>query len=326
MSSPPYSYDYMNVANGGFTPSTVHVHNTAVASFFRRYLIQRAMANYKWEMPEHWEENYFLYCLYELGYVGIFNTARYGVIPQQCTLSGRGVMYQPTDFIVTNPLISGSRTVKIGVMGALIRLQPNYNGISDLVAYYGDMMALVWETVSVNIINSKLSYVFFAENQTQAEAYKKLYDNLSCGNPAAFVGRKQFKNANDKNGWEPFSQNVGTNYIAGDLLIDLRKIEQMFLNEIGYPTANTEKRERMLNAEVNVNNAESYGRAEMWLDFLKKQCKQASDMFGIKLSVDWRYPPMKGGADNGEAVLNGNVSVEPGNPERTSNTDRLYSI
>lgn len=308
MSSPPYDYDYLNVAYGGYTPSTVHVTNTKAAGFFRRYLMQRAMAFFKWHMPEHWDENYFLYCLYDIGFVGIINTDRYGVIPQQCTLSGRGIMYQPTDFIVANPLLPHSLTVKIGVMGTLIRLQPNYNGVMDLVSYYADLMALVWETAAINIMNSKLSYVFFAENQAQAEAMKKMYDNIAAGNPAAFVGSKQFKRADGTNNWEMFTANPGGNYIAGDLLIDLRKIEQMFLNEIGYPTANTEKRERLLTAEVNVKNAETSYRAEMWLESLQKGCREASDMFDIDLRVEMRQD-LKGGGLIGEALSSGDIRV-----------------
>lgn len=310
MSNPPFYFDYVNVVDGGYTPSTVHIHDSKIARFFRKYLVQRAMAFYKWTMPETWDENYVLYCLYDFGFFGVINTDLFGVIPQQCTLSGRGIMYQPTHFIVSNPLLPNAEPVQIGVNGVLVRLQPNYSGISDLVSYYADMMSLVWETAAVNIMNSKLSYVFFPENQTQAEALKKIYDNLSSGNPAAFIGKRQGRNpATDESVWQPFAQNVGANYIAGDLLVDLRKIEQMFLNEIGYHTANTEKKERLLTSEVNVNSAETLGRAEMWLEFLQKQCREARDMFGIELDVDWRYPPERGLVTNGNPDSQGPVSV-----------------
>ena len=47
----PYYYDYINRVEGVRTPSTVRVHDTAAAAFFRRYLLQKAMSVFKWNIP-----------------------------------------------------------------------------------------------------------------------------------------------------------------------------------------------------------------------------------------------------------------------------------
>jgi hypothetical protein len=61
----PYSYEYINAANAVISPSTVHVHDTALARLFRRYLLEKAMSVFKWNMPEAWSRDYFLYVLYQ---------------------------------------------------------------------------------------------------------------------------------------------------------------------------------------------------------------------------------------------------------------------
>ena len=63
------------------SPSTVHVRNTALHSFFERYLLQKAMSVFRWKMPLNWAKNYFLYGLFYWGYVGIVPTQKFGVIP-----------------------------------------------------------------------------------------------------------------------------------------------------------------------------------------------------------------------------------------------------
>ena len=70
-SGAPYFYDYINAETSQVTPSTIHVRNTALSAFFRRYLFQKAMSVFKWNLPENWEENYFLYTLYGFGYNAI---------------------------------------------------------------------------------------------------------------------------------------------------------------------------------------------------------------------------------------------------------------
>ena len=44
-SGAPYFYDYINAETSQVTPSTIHVRNTALSAFFRRYLFQKLQAN-----------------------------------------------------------------------------------------------------------------------------------------------------------------------------------------------------------------------------------------------------------------------------------------
>lgn len=291
MQAAPYMYDYINAAVSQHSPSTVHTKNTELQRFFARYLLQKAMSVFKWDLPETWDRDYFLYVLYGIGYIAVLNTDKYGVIPQQCGLEGYNIFYQPKRALVTNPLLRGLRQLEIGTQCTLIKLQPDYGSVMDLVGFYADMMALTAETAGVNLVNSRLSYVFFGKNKNTAESQKKLFDRVVSGEPATFVDTALYDAQSGNPSWIPFQQNVGQNYIAGDALADLRKWEMMFDTDVGIPNANTEKKERLISDEVNANNVEVTSKADLWLDQLQKSFAQTSKMFGIKLGVEWRNKP-----------------------------------
>lgn len=287
----PALADHINVANWAASPSTVHCRNTGLSKFFQRYLLQKAMTLFKWELPETWSESYFLYVLYCWGYLCVINTNKFGVIPQACTLTGYNVFYQPTNAIVTNPLLRGIVQPQIDRQCTIIRLQPDYGGIMDMVSYYADMLALCAESVGMNLMNTHLSYVFSANNKTAAESFKKLADKIASGEVAVAIDKNLFKDDGSKN-WEAFEQNLKQVYIASDVLSDMRKIEAMFDTDVGIPNANTDKRERLVTDEVNANNVETVSKCSMWLEELQKSVKKTNKMFGLNISVDWRFPTM----------------------------------
>lgn len=291
MQAAPYMYDYINAEVSQHSPSTVHTKNTELQRFFARYLLQKAMSVFKWDLPETWDRDYFLYVLYGIGYIAVLNTDKYGVIPQQCGLDGYNIFYQPKRALVTNPLLKGLRSLDIGTQCTLIKLQPDYGSVMDLVGFYADMMALTAETAGVNLVNSRLSYVFFGKNTNTTESQKKLFDRVASGEPATFVDTALYDVQSGNPSWIPFQQNVGQNYIAGDALADLRKWEMMFDTDVGIPNANTDKKERLISDEVNANNVEVTSKADLWLDQLQKSFAQTSKMFGIKLGVEWRNKP-----------------------------------
>ena len=240
----PMFYDHINAKESMVSPSTMKVHNTGLYRQFQRYLLQEAMSPFKFTFPKTWAKDYVLYVLYLWGYFAIFNTDKFGVIPQQCGLYGYDVFYRPTHCIINNPLFRETYYPKIGKDCTLIKLQPDYGGIMDIVSYYAEMMALCSESVAVNLVNSKLSYVFFAQGTKEGEEVKKIYDQVGAGEPCVVVDKK-FRGEDGTLAWEMFDRNVKNNYIASDILSDMKKIKAMFDTEIGIPNTNTDKKERV---------------------------------------------------------------------------------
>lgn len=291
------TYDYINLYNASRSPSTVHVKNTRLRNYFRKYLMQKAISVFKWNIPDEWDKDYFLYTLYGMGFISIFYTDRYGVICQQCAPGGYNLYYRPSYVIVTNPLLEKTLTLNIDRDCVLLKLQPDYSPITDIVGYYADQLALCSEAMGVNLVNTKSGVVFGAEGKARAESYKKMFDNLSEGDPAVVIDKKLL-NDDGSPAWFPFTQNIKELYVTSDILSDMRKIEAMFDTEIGIPNANTDKRERLIADEVNANNVETATRCELWMETVRKELDKANAMFpDLALSVDWRVDPKTDIAD-----------------------------
>lgn len=288
--SNPYTYTEINAYNSATAPSTVHVRNTGLARFFKRYLLQEAISRFEFKLPETFDYNYFTYVLFVIGHIAVIDGGKYGIIPQHCGLGGYTVQYQPYYCVINNPLFTAKPEYVIGKDCALIKLQPDYCGLYDIVDYYGDLMALTAETAGVNILNSKLSYVFGATNKAQAESMKKMYDQIASGEPASFIDKSLF-DEDGKLTVTMLTQNVGQNFIADRLLDALGTIRNMFLTDIGIDNANTDKRERLISDEVNANNAETQSKVSLWLETLEKGFEQTRKMYGLtrrQMSVKMR--------------------------------------
>lgn len=287
-----YEYDFLNIYHGRRNPGTIHAASTELGAYFRRYLFQKAVSVFDIQCPETWSKDYFWYVLYGAGYIGILDVPGMGVIPQYCTYKGYNVFYQPKAFIVANPAINNGQTIErtLGEFGTgvLIKLTPDYCGIVDLVGYYADLMAVAAESMGINMLNSKLAYVFAADNQASANSFKKMMDQVNMGQPAVFID-KNLMDAEGNPTWQTFAQDLRQNFITPDLMETMDKIERMFENEIGIPnTGGTEKKERLITDEVNANNVSTYSKAELWLENLRTGCEEANKKFGLSLSVDWR--------------------------------------
>ena len=287
----PYMFDYINTVNGSYTPSMIHVQDNKLTYFFAKYLLQKVMSVYKWTIPDTWDKDYFLYTLYTYGYIAVVNTDKFGVIPQQCGLSGWNVFYRPTHALISNPLLTGTLQPVIDKQCVVMKLQGNYGSFMDLVFHYAGLMALSSETATKNLFNSQFSYVAFAGNKAEAETFKSAYDDMVNGSPLVVLDKSLKSKTTEKPNWAMFDQNVGQNYIVGDILTDLRKWEENFLTTVGIENANTDKKERLVVAEVDSNNEEAQTLASLWLENMQESVTKVNAMFNLNISVDWRVKP-----------------------------------
>ena len=287
----PTEYDVNNLLANIMSPNTLHCRNNMLFGYFRRYLLQEVFSIYKWNLPDNWDPDYFLYTLFCRGYVCIIDTPEFGVIPQWGGLGGYNVFYRPAYAIIANPLFKRTIQADIGKDCAVIKLMPDYRSIMDLVDHYADKMALASETIEINLANSMVSTVFGAESKAEAQTLKKMFDKIRSGDPAVVVGKKFFKDDGTPT-WQPFQANVKNIYIVSDLLSDFRKIKEQFLTDIGTPNANTDKRERLITSEVESNTVETRTKVELWMESIQRGIRETKKLFGdIDLSVTYRYDP-----------------------------------
>lgn len=286
----PATYDFINLYNSTMSPSQIHTKNTNLFAYYGNYLLKKVISVFDFEgLPSTWAENYFKYTLFGRGFLAVFKHAKYGVIPQQCSLADTvSIFYQPKRVLIANPVLPNVQELRVGDECELLKLQPDYRSVLDIVSLYADLLAIAYETASVNLINSKASFIFFAENKAQAETFKKVYDRLSAGEPMAVVD-KTLKNEDGTSNYDFFMQNVGQNYIVDNILDNMKTIEDQFNTRIGIPNANTQKKERLISSEVEANDVDTVTLVNLWLTTMQNDIDRINTKYGLNISVKYRY-------------------------------------
>lgn len=291
-----------NVLESAFLPPVKGLNN-ATALYYRKYLFQKLLSAFKWSIPELWNLDYFQYVLFGWGFICIFDSKQdgFGVIPQRCGIYGYNLFYQPRQVRIANPLLPNVSELTIDSDCVVLKINANYTGVLDIIDYYAVKLAMISADIESNLTNSKLSYLFTVKNQASANAVKKLYDQIAQGTPAVVVD-KDLLNEDGSINWQVFQQNLSQNYIVSDLLEDMRRLENDFCTKVGIPSTNTEKRERMSEAEVTRNDVETESLIESWLTRLNADISKANAMFpNINLKVERRWQ------DVGNTVNSGTV-------------------
>lgn len=286
--APPYFYEVTNTQSGLNSPSTIKIHDNKLAFMFEKYLFQKAISVFEWDIPDQWPLDYFTYTLFGVGFISVINTDRYGVVPQLCSLAGYNLFYLPTKAIISNPLLRGVREPRIGTECEIIHLQPDYRPITDLVIHYAGLMAMATESLSVNLFNSKLPYIFAAKNRSTAESYKKAIDQVSAGNPCVVTDEKLFDDRTSKDHFKLLGMDQGQFESIPGLLKVLHQIETRYDSEIGLINADITWRSRQNTDEVTSNNINTISRAGLWLQTMRRSTERVNLMFGTNIQVDIR--------------------------------------
>lgn len=260
--------------------------------YYRDYLLKKVLSRFEFSgIPSFWDYDYFLEILFLEGHLAITDTGM-GILPFKCGCTGVGVFEQPTEVIIANPVLGSFRRT-IDVDCALIKLQYNYQGIGWMLNRFATLLAMCDSGIAVNLMNSKAAYVFKASSKAQAATIQKMYDEITMGKPAVFVGENGALNNENV-----FTMPVKENFVADDIQLLKRKIVNEFLTEIGINNTNTDKRERLTDDEVNANNMEVYSNIQHWLDNIQDGLRKANKLYNLNLSVKIR--DFGGGTENVE--------------------------
>lgn len=255
------------------------LNNTSVV-YYTYEFIRKLFGVYAIEnVPEGWDYDYMLERIFLDGMMCITDT-ELGVLPLQTGVSGLNVFNHPTTCVIANPVL-GSLERRIDVDCALVKLQFNYGNVWPIINRYASLLAMCDSAIAVNLINTKVCAIFGADSKAEAETYKRMYDKISRGDPAVFVGEGLAKKLSDR---LLFNQ-VKQQYIADDVEDLKQRLMDDFLSDIGINNANTDKRERLNTFEVVSNTQEVRSGAEHWLQNIQDGFDVANRLYGLNLKI-----------------------------------------
>lgn len=267
------------------------VQNDLNTQFYMRALWQRAIAGTTFKLPRSWRraKRYFKNVLFSLGFIGVIDTPKYGIIPQICSFSGYGLYLQPIKMLVNQPLVEFEGT--IGENCELIHLCGDYRGIWDIVEHYAIRLSVAITSLDCALINERLSLLAAGKSKQASETLKFLYEKISAGEPFA-VYDKAIKtdsiDGNDEPIWT-YSQDVASQYISDKLLADIDTILMQFDKEVGIAAVG-EKKERMLTDEIAMQNEDACARSTTWFENLSDSFDLVKELFpDLDLSFTMKY-------------------------------------
>ena len=258
------------------------VANTS-ALYYRNKLLRLIIQRFKWgNIPYNWEYDYFIEHLFLDGVIGVTDTEM-GTLALKCGLTGIGVFDNPTECVFANPILGTFRR-KIGEDCEIIKLQYDYKGVGWILDRYSALLAMCDSSVAVNLMNTKMTYVFGATSKTQAETFKALYDEITMGKPAVFTSTENAGMMKE----QMFTMPAKQNFIGDDVQLLKRKILNEFLTDIGINNTNLDKRERLTDDEVNANNDEVLANISHWYDNIIDGITKINDMFALDIKCSIR--------------------------------------
>lgn len=276
--------EYKDLLNEYFrqSPKSVYGVMNSSAMYWRSWLLKKIFSAIEYTgFPDTWELDYFNEHLFLDGVICITDT-EIGVLPLQTGYTGVNVFNEPTDCVIAN-VVLGSFEKKIGTECALVKLQYNYHGVQDILDRYSELLASCDSAMAVNLMNSKVSNVFMAQNEAQAATMKQIYDKISSGEPAVFVREAQF-NGNE----DVYNFPIKQSYVASDIEELQTMIKRQFYQEIGINAINSYKHERQTSDEVDAGDEEKLISIQHWLDNIRQGFSVANRLFGLNLGVKLR--------------------------------------
>lgn len=300
----PIYFDYATALQNAVTPGTLKPRDNVTTQYYIRYLLKRAFSVFDFgNIPENWDIDYFRYILFGWGHLVVINSPTVGVIPQACTLGGFGVYRTPTFACIANPALPQNEVGKywlsavynyqehrdIKGTAVLVKLQPDYRGILDVCTITAERLAYMHEALIMNLANSKLAYIIGAGDKGAAETFKAAIDSIQAGNLAVAAGKNLWDKDTGNPLWQGFANNLRANYIATDILENMRTEMNDFNSFLGIPNTNYSKKAHMTEAEVNANDVETESLVDIMLETVKACLDNVNSTYGLNITVEKRY-------------------------------------
>ena len=229
---------------------------------------------FKWENTGEIESRFIERTLIENGYCFVYSDPDYGLVCMPCTLVGLNIYNEPTQIQITSPLISKTLNASDGVL-----IYNNYTktGLMPIIINYVDRLTEIETTINTNIYLQKTPYIIVADKKTE-KSIREVATQITNNEPVIVVKSSIVENLQNLT--------LNTNFVADKLLELKQKIENEFLTFIGLNNnSQTDKKERMLVDEINVNNDYINRNVDILYNARELACEKINEKFGVNWKV-----------------------------------------
>lgn len=256
---------------------------------------------FEWKgLPKTVNVRYLEKQLYDTGRIAFVNIEGMGIFALQCTLGGQLNMYnEPTTIRTVSHDQKVSREFDTRSNDCVLM----YNDYSRkptrwIVEMFAKRIDQIERTIDMNVYGQRSPYIVMMKDEKQLLAFKNIFKDIENMENVVYASKKLGDIEQDI----IISPTV-TPYVS-DKLADLKHdYWNEFYTFVGIDNANTDKRERLNQDEVNSNNGQILAQREIMLKERQAACKLINEKFGLEVSVDYAeriIPEPKKGEENGK--------------------------
>ena len=259
------------------------------------------------------------------------------------------VYYRPTICTVANPALKLTRDFEIDKDCVIVKNDSNMIGLSHTIAKYNTLLPENEITMLIALINSRMNIIFSgADSATKASAEQ--YLNMIVQGKLGVISDNAFL--------ESLKIQIGSttrNNVFEDLIRLNQYLKAGLNNAIGLNSNSAMKKERLITAEIDVNNTALYPLIDDMLECRRNAIEKINAMFETDISVElnssWDYRDLNGmsihnteseislediqqednadngdNGDNGDDMNNENNTDNDSNPGNPGNMDNPSNI
>lgn len=251
------------------------------------------------------------------------------------------VYYRPTICTVANPALKLTRDFEIDKDCVIVKNDSNMVGLSHTIAKYNTLLAENEITMFIALINSRMNIIFSgADSATKASAEQ--YLNMIVQGKLGVISDNAFL--------ESLKIQIGStnrNNVFEDLIRLNQYLKAGLNNAIGLNSNSAMKKERLITAEIDVNNTALYPLIDDMLECRRTAIEKINTMFETDISVElnssWDYRDLNGmsihnteseisledidaNGDNGDNGENGDDMNNENNTDNDSNSSNLDNV
>lgn len=271
---------YIN--NSEFIDSA-YVNNQTYLDYVNRFR-QVALSQFEWiNLPSSMNADFLEQCLYFFGQASLLKTKEYGFINTKCCSNGKINIYGlPSSLNCFSYEFQESRKLYTGLIPdqseyeACILVKNNWEKLPtattmDLFAY---RLYEAERSSDVNIKAQKTPIILVGDESSKV-TFKNLYLKYSGNEPVIYADKKQL-GANSL-----VAVKTEAPFIADKLQSYKERIWNEALTYLGIDNISSEKKERLVSAEVNSNNEVVNLNLQARLAVRKRACREFNEYFGL---------------------------------------------
>ena len=250
------------------------------------------------------------------------------------------VYYRPTICTVANPALKLTRDFEIDKDCVIVKNDSNMVGLSHTIAKYNTLLAENEITMLIALINSRMNIIFSgADSATKASAEQ--YLNMIVQGKLGVISDNAFL--------ESLKIQIGSttrNNVFEDLIRLNQYLKAGLNNAIGLNSNSAMKKERLITAEIDVNNTALYPLIDDMLECRRTAIEKINAMFETDITVElnssWDYRDLNGMSihnteseislediqqeDNADNENNGDDMNNENNTDNDSNLGNLDNV